>query len=95
MSAVDDQLEGLLLKLDEATALLGDAAAFAKPGKLPRVLDTARRVLLRDGGCAALEARAPMLEQAGVFEGSDWAAPQFLVPSLTPMHWAAPMPILW
>ncbi|WP_136247536.1 hypothetical protein [Halomonas borealis] len=79
----DDKLPGLLARLDEATALLNDAAGFAKPGKLPRVLDTARRVLLQEGGAAAIEARAMTLEAAGVFEGSDWATPQFLVPSMT------------
>nr|WP_221195716.1 hypothetical protein [Halomonas organivorans] len=76
-------MAGLVAKLDEATALLADAREFAKPGKLPRVLDTARRVLLQEGGGAAIEARAEALETAGVFQGSDWAAPQFLVPSLT------------
>ncbi|GEK73901.1 MULTISPECIES: hypothetical protein [Halomonas] len=79
----DDKLTGLLARLDEATALLNEARDFAKPGKLPRVLDTARRVLLQEGGAAAIEPRTAALEAAGVFEGSDWATPQFLVPSLT------------
>ncbi|WP_183382468.1 hypothetical protein [Halomonas stenophila] len=82
-SAAADKLSGLLVKLDEAIELLDAARDFAKPGKLPRVLDTARRVMLIDGGCAAMEARAERLEAAGVFQGSDWATPQFLVPSLT------------
>ncbi len=82
-SAATDKLTGLLVKLDEAIELLAAARDFAKPGKLPRVLDTARRVMLLDGGCAAMEARAERLEAAGVFQGSDWATPQFLVPSLT------------
>ena len=78
-----DKLPGLLEKLDEATHLLASARDFAKPGKLPRVLDTARRVLLQPGGCAALEARAGQLEVAGIFLGSDWATPSILVPGLT------------
>ncbi|RTQ99653.1 hypothetical protein [Halomonas nitroreducens] len=82
-SAATDKLTGLLVKLDEAIELLAAARDFAKPGKLPRVLDTARRVMLLDGGCAAVEARSERLEAAGVFQGSDWATPQFLVPSLT------------
>ncbi|MDN3558249.1 hypothetical protein [Halomonas maura] len=82
-SATSDKLTGLLVKLDEAIELLASARDFAKPGKLPRVLDTARRVMLLDGGCAAVEARAERLEAAGVFQGSDWATPQYLVPSLT------------
>jgi hypothetical protein len=78
-----DKLGGLLEKLDEAIGLLANARDFAKPAKLPRVLDTARRVLLQEGGCAAIEARARTLEEAGVFLGSDWATPQYLIPSLT------------
>ncbi len=78
-----DKLAGLLAKLDEATAILADAPDFAKPAKLRRVLDTARRVMLTGGGCAALETRARGLEEAGLFLGSDWATPQILVPSLT------------
>ncbi|MBZ9568841.1 hypothetical protein [Modicisalibacter tunisiensis] len=78
------RLDGLLAKLDEATAILADARDFAKPGKARRVYDTARRVMLLDGGCAAIEARARALEEAGAFNGSDWAHPQILIPSLTP-----------
>ncbi len=81
--AGDDKLPGLLAKFDEATALLGESRDFAKPGKLPRVLDTARRVLLQPGGASALEFRAKALEEAGVFQGSDWETPQYLLPSLT------------
>ncbi|MBF7051817.1 hypothetical protein IOC61_00540 [Halomonas sp. KAO] len=79
----DTKLQLLLEKLDAATTLLEEARDFAKPGKLPRVLDTARRVLLQEGGAAAIEARAQRLEQAGVFDGSDWETPQYLVPTLT------------
>lgn len=79
----DDKLNGLLAKLDDAGGLLAAARDFAKPGKLPRVLDTARRVMLQAGGCAAVECRARALEEAGVFLGSDWETPQFLIPSLT------------
>ncbi|MEQ9464376.1 MAG: hypothetical protein RJQ10_12015 [Haliea sp.] len=84
MTADDDKLNGLLEKLDEATALLAKARDFAKPGKLPRVLDTARRVMLHPHGCAAMAPRARAIEEAGVFAGSDWASPQILVPALTP-----------
>jgi len=81
--AANDKLVGLCQKLDQAISLLANAPAFAKPGKLPRVFDTARRVLLQEGGAAAIEARAQALEKAGVFIGSDWQTPQYLVPSLT------------
>src|SRR5690554_7998285 len=52
-----DKLAGLCRKLDEAIALLAAAREFAKPGKLPRVLDTARRVLLQEeiGGASCRE----------------------------------------
>ncbi len=81
--ADEEKLLRLLANLDEAAAMLGEARDFAKPGKLPRVLDTARRVLLHPGGAAALEVRARALEEAGVFLGSDWDSPQYLLPSLT------------
>ncbi|MDZ7852362.1 MAG: hypothetical protein U5L98_06855 [Halomonas sp.] len=78
-----DELAGLLEKLDEAIALLAEAPELAKPGQLARVFDTAQGVMLQEGGCEAVEQRAQILEQAGVFRGSDWATPQYLVPSLT------------
>ncbi|WP_018717564.1 hypothetical protein [Arhodomonas aquaeolei] len=80
--ADDDRLAALLADLDEAIERLAGARSFARPGKLPRVFDTARRVMLQPGGCAAIQARAQALEEAGVFAGSDWADPQILVPSL-------------
>ncbi len=78
-----DKLKRLSEQLDEAIQLLSDSREFAKITKLQRLLDIARRVLLQEGGCAVLEARAQQMEEAGVFEGSDWAEPQTLVPSLT------------
>lgn len=81
--ATDEKLALLLTRLDEAIALLEEAPAFAKVGKLGRVLDTARRVLMLDGGCAAIEQRAPRMALAGVFVGSDWDSPQTLLPSLS------------
>lgn len=75
--------DALLVRLDEALAVLARAPAFAKAGKLPRVLDTARRVMFLEEGCAAVAARAEVLEQAGVFAGSDWGTPQILIPALS------------
>lgn len=80
----DSKLVLLLSRFDEAIELLDRAPEFAKAGKLGRVFDTARRVLMESGGCAQLEARAATLEAAGVFAGSDWASPETLVPALTP-----------
>ncbi|MEE4250408.1 MAG: hypothetical protein V2I38_07445, partial [Alcanivoracaceae bacterium] len=73
----------LIDKLDQAIALLEAARDFAKVAKLPRVLDTCRRVLLHQDGLSVIEARAEALENAGVFVGSDWAAPQHLVAPLS------------
>ncbi|MFP3343607.1 hypothetical protein R0J87_13980 [Halomonas sp. SIMBA_159] len=82
-STEDGKLNGLLSKFDDAVRLLSQAPAFSKPAKLPRVFDTARRVLMQAGGCAALEARAADFESAGIFAGSDWETPQYLIPTLT------------
>ncbi|HEY7771817.1 MAG TPA: hypothetical protein VIC26_01440 [Marinagarivorans sp.] len=79
---IQDKRERLLRELDEATAKLARARDFAKPAKLPPVLDLCRRVMLA-GGVADLERRAQALETAGIFAGTDWAEPQILVPSLT------------
>nr|WP_269438949.1 hypothetical protein [Halomonas sp. IOP_6] len=80
----------MLSKFDDAVRLLSQAPAFSKPAKLPRVMDTARRILMQEGGCAALEARAADFESAGVFAGSDWETPQFLVPTLTTFSLKSP-----
>ena len=78
------KLNRLSAQLDEAVQLMVQAPPFAKSGKVRRVLDTTKRLLLLDGGCERLETRAQALEEAGIFAGSDWAYPQILIPSLTP-----------
>ena len=82
-STQDAELNGLLTNFDDAVQLLSQAPAFSKPAKLPLVMDTARQLLMQDGGAQALEHRAQAYESAGVFLGSDWQTPQFLVPTLT------------
>ncbi|MEQ9568457.1 MAG: hypothetical protein RLN85_22035, partial [Pseudomonadales bacterium] len=79
----NEKLALLLTRLDSAIDILEQAKAFAKPGKLPRVLDTARRVIRLEGGCAALQSRAREIEGAGLFVGTDWEKPQNLLPALT------------
>lgn len=79
----NDKLALLMERLDSAIAALAQAPTFAKPGKLPRVFDTARRVIQLEGGCTALQARARVIEDAGLFVGTDWAEPQILLPALT------------
>ncbi|WP_328188005.1 hypothetical protein [Marinobacter sp. OP 3.4] len=70
-------------RLDEAIERVSSSPAFSRLSKMPRLIDSARQVLMVEGGCAAVEARAEAIEQCGVFEGSDWADPQILLPSLT------------
>ncbi|SFC27666.1 hypothetical protein SAMN05660443_2034 [Marinospirillum celere] len=79
----EQKLQQLLEKLDDALQQFEQAADFAKPGKLPRLLDTARRVLMLEEGHSAMEKLSQRLETAGIFAGTDWATPQILVPSLT------------
>jgi len=80
----------LVQRLDDAIAALDESRAFAKPGKLPRLFDTVRRVLLQPGGCLAVQERAEWLEKAGVFLGTDWAEPSILLPSLTTFSLQSP-----
>jgi hypothetical protein len=79
-----DELVGLLKKFDDTVSLFHDASDNAKAGMLPDLLDIARQVMLQESGCDAIEQRARAFEGAGVFRGSDWETPQYLVPSLTP-----------
>lgn len=76
-------LERFLPRLDEAIQILSDAPEMSKPLKLRRVIDAARRILMVEGGCEAIELRAEALDKSGVFLGTDWADPHILVPSLT------------
>lgn len=86
------KLESLASKLEEAIRLLAEARDFAKPTKIRRVFDTARRILLQEGGCEVIERLAPDLEQGGVFWGSDWAEPSILIPSLSTHSLKSPEP---
>ncbi|MBL3555656.1 MULTISPECIES: hypothetical protein [Marinobacter] len=73
----------LVQRLDDAITALEESRSFAKAGKLPRLFDIVRRVLLQPGGCLAVQERAERIEKAGVFWGTDWADPSILLPSLT------------
>lgn len=74
-------LDRRLVSLDDATRDLARTPDFGKTTKIRRVLEQLRRVLLQDGGPAAVQARARELEDAGVFAGTDWAQPDILVPT--------------
>ena len=80
----------LVQRLDDAIAALDESRDFAKLGKLPRLFDIVRRVLLQPEGCLAIEQRAERLEKAGVFLGTDWADPSILLPSLTAFSLQSP-----
>lgn len=77
----DEALTRRLAQLDDATRAMAETRDFGKPAKLRRVLEALRRVLTRPGGCAAVQARAAALEDAGLFLGTDWASPEILVPA--------------
>jgi len=77
------RLDNLSEKLDKALQALAEVSDFAKITRIRRVFDTARLLMLLEGGCARVEARAQQIEEAGVFLGSDWDEPQLLIASLT------------
>ncbi|SHF05537.1 hypothetical protein SAMN02745148_01727 [Modicisalibacter ilicicola DSM 19980] len=76
-------LERLLANLDEAIEILARTPNFAKATKTNRVLTALRKIMMVDGGLEAIEQRTALLEAAGMFNGSDWAQPQILQPTLT------------
>ncbi|WP_144820509.1 hypothetical protein [Marinobacter piscensis] len=83
-------LDKLAQRLDDAVLALEESRPFARVGKLPRVFDLARRILMQPEGCAVIEEQAERLEKAGVFEGTDWAEPAILLPSLTTQSLQSP-----
>lgn len=78
-AATADSLER---SLRSAVQRLQRARPFAKPALVPPTLELVRRLLLQPQGVDKLYQLAPELDQAGVFAGSDWEAPQSLLASL-------------
>ncbi|MEV4601884.1 hypothetical protein AB0K15_31345 [Amycolatopsis sp. NPDC049253] len=68
--------------LDDAVQAMAETRDFGKHTKLRRVLEALRRVLLQPGGAAAVQARAQALDEAGLYQGTDWASPEILLPAL-------------
>ena len=68
--------------LDDAIQAMAETRDFGKHTKLRRVLEALRRVLQQPGGAAVVQTRAQALEEAGLFQETDWASPEILVPSL-------------
>ncbi|QPP07336.1 hypothetical protein G4Z16_14140 [Streptomyces bathyalis] len=75
-------LDKRVTSLDDAIQAMAETRDFGKHTKLRRVLEALRRVLVQPGGAAAVQARAQALEEAGLFQETDWASPEILVPSL-------------
>lgn len=88
-------LDRRLVSLDDATRDLARTPDFGKTTKIRRVLEQLRRVLLQEGGPAAVQARARQLEEAGVFAGTDWAQPDILVPAFVGAGCTAASPTRW
>ncbi|MBB4684003.1 hypothetical protein [Amycolatopsis jiangsuensis] len=87
-AAAASTLDKRVTSLEQAVQAMADTPDFGKPGKLRRVLEALRRVLLQPGGAAAVQARAQAIEEAGVFRGTDWDTPEILIPALvgTSLH---------
>ncbi|MGH3631063.1 MAG: hypothetical protein ACRDRL_26925 [Sciscionella sp.] len=75
-------LDKRTVSLDDAIQTMAETRDFGKHTKLRRVLEALRRVLLQPGGAAVVQSRAQALEEAGLFQETDWASPEILVPSL-------------
>lgn len=76
------KLASLTARMDEAIVALAEST-LAKATKLRRLFDAVRKLILLEGGAAVIEQRAPQMEAAGVFLGSDWAYPEILLPALS------------
>ncbi|MBQ2263725.1 MAG: hypothetical protein II336_20475 [Loktanella sp.] len=75
-------LQALLDRLDRQIIHLDGASRIGKSDHALRVLEVARRVLEHEEGLPALRQRIGVMDQAGLFSGSDWACPTNLQPSL-------------
>ncbi|MFG2828897.1 hypothetical protein ACGFWI_15795 [Streptomyces sp. NPDC048434] len=82
VSGAATTLDKRVTSLDDAIQAMAETRDFGKHTKLRRVLEALRRVLVQPGGAAAVQARAQAIEEAGLFQGTDWASPEILVPAL-------------
>ncbi len=78
----DQALIKRLASLDDATRALAETRDFGKHTKIRRMLEALRRTLAQPGGLAAVQVRAQALDEAGLFQGTDWASPDILIPAL-------------
>jgi len=73
----------LCARFDAALNKLAEAPTFAKGLHSSAVLQTAKRLLSMPNGVQMLYERAPALDQAGLFNGTDWARPEILQADIT------------
>lgn len=82
MTSQDIPIESIVRSFDHTLRQLEQASPAGKLSYRGRVLDAAKRLLERPDGLAYLESRTTDLDLAGIFDGTDWAAPTGLVPKL-------------
>ena len=82
MTFESDPIQAIVRSFDVLMVQLAAASFADKFSYQCQVLDEAKHLLKQPGGLAALESRAAQLDQAGIFEGTDWALPAGLVPGM-------------
>ncbi|WP_088624703.1 hypothetical protein [Oceanicola sp. 22II-s10i] len=80
--ADDAALVRLASTLDMAIERLERARPFAKSRHQGPVLDVLGRIIAQSGGLGVVRQRAPRMDAAGLFAGSDWDRPEALLPQL-------------
>ncbi len=82
MVTTEDQSSRLAGTLDVVVSRLEQARPFAKHRHQPAVLDVVGRLLAEPGGLEVVFGEASRMDRAGLFGGSDWDAPEALLPQL-------------
>ncbi|WP_205619389.1 hypothetical protein [Salinivibrio socompensis] len=82
-------MSSLLKNLDHAVVQLGQASSMDKPREQFHVIDICEQVLIEEDGINALYTRIHALNVAGLFEGTDWDHPEYLLPNLVPVTLAS------
>ena len=77
-----DTLNPILHSFEQVLSQLSTASSADKATCQGRMLDEVKRLLKHPDGLAALEPRIMALEKAGIFDGTDWAAPSSLIPGM-------------
>ncbi len=81
-STQTETLSPILRSYDHVLSQLSTASAAGKVTYQGRMLDTIKRLLKHPDGIRELESRVVELEHAGIFDGTDWAAPSSLIPGM-------------